>query len=101
MTPTNQTIWQIMADYGTAMLGAIGAVAHWFQQIMDAERVFVWWHFPMMVATGAFLGHIAGLFAVAIGKPELRDVAAGAFGATGALGFRLINAAASKLGGPK
>lgn len=78
------------------MIGAATALAKWFNDIMEGNRPFVYWHFPMVLFIGAVLGFLGDEVALVLGKESLRGIFSGALAASGSYGFEFITRFATK-----
>ncbi len=74
---------------GTAV-GAVGAAARWFSEIMQGRAKWVAMHLIFIVVMGGFLGFMGTSLAQASGYTQWSNVLSGALGASGAFGFDLI-----------
>lgn len=72
------------------MFGMLAGAAHWFQQIVDGEKEFRWWHLPMVLVIGEFFGLFGFFTAQLLGfSPEVGSIAGGALAAGGTVGFKM------------
>ena len=71
-------------------VGAVGAAARWFSEIVQGRAKWVAMHLLFIIVMGGFLGFMGTAFAEASGYAQWANVLSGALGASGAFGFDLI-----------
>ncbi len=72
------------------LLGAAGAMARWFSEIVQGNAKWVALHFAFILLVGAFMGYMGTAVAEASGEPQWANVLSGSLGASGAFGFDII-----------
>ena len=72
------------------LLGAAGAVARWFSEIVQGNARWVAMHFAFILLMGGFMGYMGTALAEATGEPQWANVLSGSLGASGAFGFDII-----------
>jgi hypothetical protein len=79
------------------LLGAAGALARYFHQIMTEHVKFIWYQLPMIMFIGGFLGYMGAEIATAYGMTtQWAGIIAGTIGASGAYGFDFLMMVMSK-----
>lgn len=71
-------------------VGAVGAAARWFSEIMQGRARWVATHFIFVIVMGGFMGFMGTAMAEAARYPQWANVLSGALGASGAFGFDFI-----------
>ncbi len=72
------------------VVGAAGATARWFSEIVQGRARWVAVHFAFIIMMGGFMGYMGTALAGATGEPQWANVLSGALGASGAFGFDII-----------
>ncbi len=73
-----------------SLVGAVGAAARWFSEIMQGRAKWVTIHLLFIIVMGGFMGFMGTAMAEASGHMEWANVLSGALGASGAFGFDFI-----------
>lgn len=71
-------------------VGAVGAAARWFSEIVRGRAKWVAVHMLFIVVMGGFMGFMGTALAQASGYEQWANVLSGALGASGAYGFDYI-----------
>ena len=71
-------------------VGAFGAAARWFSDIMQGRSRWVALHLLFIIVMGGFLGFMGAALAQASQRPEWSNVLSGVLGASGAFGFEFL-----------
>jgi hypothetical protein len=72
------------------VVGAVGAMARWFSEIMQGRSRWVATHFLFILVMGGFMGFMGTAIAQASDHPQWANVLSGALGASGAFGFDFL-----------
>lgn len=83
---------------GTAV-GAVGAAARWFSEIMQGRAQWVVMHFVFIIVMGSFMGFMGTALAEATEEAQWANVFSGALGASGAFGFDMMVKRVARLTG--
>ena len=72
------------------LVGAVGAAARWFSEIMQGRARWVAVHFLFIIVMGGFMGFMGTALAQATDHQQWANVLSGALGASGAFGFDVL-----------
>jgi predicted CDP-diglyceride synthetase/phosphatidate cytidylyltransferase len=78
---------QLTAGMVGSIVGAVGAAARWFSEIMQGRAKWVAAHMVFIIVMGGFMGFMGSALAEASGYEQWGNVLSGALGASGAFGF--------------
>ncbi len=81
------SIPELTASLIGVTVGAVGAAARWFSEIMHGRTKWVAMHLVFIVVMGGFMGFMGTAVAQATGYVQWANVLSGALGASGAFGF--------------
>jgi hypothetical protein len=81
---------EVTAGAVGTIVGAVGAAARWFSEIMQGRARWAATHFLFIIVMGGFMGFMGTALAQASEHPQWANVLSGALGASGAFGFDFI-----------
>ena len=84
------SIPELTASLIGTSVGAVGAAARWFAEIVQGRKRWVAVHLIFIVVMGGFMGFMGTAIAQASGYTQWANVLSGALGASGAFGFDFI-----------
>jgi hypothetical protein len=84
------SIPELTASLVGTSVGAVGAAARWFAEIVQGRAKWVAVHLLFIVVMGGFMGFMGTAIAQASGYAHWGNVLSGALGASGAYGFDYI-----------
>ena len=91
---------EVTAGVIGTVVGAVGAAARWFSEIMQGRAKWVAVHFVFILVMGGFMGFMGTALAQASDHQQWANVLSGALGASGAFGFDLLVRRVTGLIGP-
>jgi hypothetical protein len=84
------SIPEITASLVGTSVGAVGAAARWFAEIVQGRARWATVHLMFIIIMGGFMGFMGTAIAQASGYSQWGNVLSGALGASGAFGFDYI-----------